>query len=116
LAFPWLFPGGIGDIKESREYDIDIADWAQNLLFSEDGQFAKDNLWCFFVLNYIQRHRNTSQSQWFVSDFVGDPPPTLEALQNGDQSFIDKLMYFWKSCSRIKRILEIKKSRIIFMD
>jgi hypothetical protein len=37
LAFTWLFPGGIGDIKESREYDIDIADWAQNLLFYEDG-------------------------------------------------------------------------------
>jgi hypothetical protein len=36
LAFPWLFPGGIGDIKESREYDIDIADWAQNLLFYKD--------------------------------------------------------------------------------
>jgi len=62
LAFPWLFPGGIGDIKESREYDIDIADWAQNLLFYKDGRFAKDNLWCFFVLNYIQRHRNKSQS------------------------------------------------------
>jgi hypothetical protein len=54
----------------------------------------------FFVLNYIQRHRNKSQSRWFVSDFVGDSPPTLEALQtkllNGDQSFIDKLMYFGK--------------------
>jgi len=32
LAFPWLFPGGVGNIKESREYDIDIANWAQNLL------------------------------------------------------------------------------------
>ena len=100
LAFPWLFPGGIGDIKESRECDIDIADWAQNLLFYEDGRFAKDNLWCFFVLNYIQRHRNKSQSRWFVSDFVGDSPPNLETLQtkllSGDQSFIDKLMYFGK--------------------
>jgi len=31
LAFPWLFPGGIGDIKESREYNVDVGDWAQNL-------------------------------------------------------------------------------------
>jgi len=53
LAFPWLFPGGIGDIKESREFDIDLSDWAQNLLFYEDGRFARDNMWCFFVLNYI---------------------------------------------------------------
>ena len=70
LAFPWLFPGGIRDIKESRECDVDIGDWAQNLLFYKDGRFAKDNLWCFFVLNYIQQHRNKSQSRWFINDFV----------------------------------------------
>jgi hypothetical protein len=62
LAFPWLFPGGIGDIKESRECDINIADWAQNLIFYEDGRFAKDNLWCFFVINYIQRQKQISKS------------------------------------------------------
>jgi hypothetical protein len=33
LAFPWLFLGGIGDIKESREHDVDIGEWAENLLF-----------------------------------------------------------------------------------
>jgi hypothetical protein len=33
LAFPWLFPGGMGDIKESRERDVDIGEWAENLLF-----------------------------------------------------------------------------------
>jgi hypothetical protein len=43
----------------------------------------------FFVLNYMQRHRNTSQSRWFVNDFIEDSPPTLE-------SFVDKLMYFGK--------------------
>lgn len=100
LAFPWLFPGGMGDIKESRERDVDIGDWAENLLFYEDGRFAKDNLWCFFTLNYIQRHRNKSQSRWFVKDFVGNAPPTLDALQeqlqHGDTTFIDKLMYFGK--------------------
>jgi Helitron helicase-like domain at N-terminus len=100
LAFPWLFPGGIGDIKESRIRDVDIGEWAQNLLFYEDGRFAKDNLWSFFTLNYLQRHRNKSQSRWFVKDFVGNSPPSLDALQEqiqqGDQTFIDKLMYFGK--------------------
>jgi hypothetical protein len=68
--------------------------------FYEDGRFAKDNLWCFFTLNYIQKHRNKSQSRWFVKDFVGNSPPTLddlqEQLQHGDTTFIDKLMYFGK--------------------
>jgi len=72
LAFPWLFPGGVGDIKECRKYELEITDWAQNLLYYQDGRFAKDKLWSFFTLNYIYRRRNYSQSQWFVKDFVGN--------------------------------------------
>ena len=100
LAFPWLFPGGIGDIKESRTHEVDMSEWAQNLLYYKDGRFAKDKLWSFFTLNYIQRHRNKSQSRWFVKDFVGNVPPTLNSLQEqlnaGDNTFLDKLMYFAK--------------------
>jgi len=33
LAFPWLFPGGVGDIKEAHNFEVDIGDWTQNLLF-----------------------------------------------------------------------------------
>ncbi len=47
LAFPWLFPGGTGDTKENILYEISISDWAQKLLFYEDGIFARDKLWCF---------------------------------------------------------------------
>jgi hypothetical protein len=100
LAFPWLYPGGIGDIKESRLFDIEISDWAQNLLYYHDGRFAKDKLWRFFTLNCIYRRRNFSQSQWFVKEFTGNHLPSLEELQqminDGNLSFIDKLMYFRK--------------------
>lgn len=100
LAFPWLFPGGIGDIKESRLYELEISDWAENLLYYQDGRFAKDKLWCFFTLNYIYRRRNFNQSQWFVKDFSGNNTPCLETLHkmidDGDVSFIEKLMYFGK--------------------
>jgi len=100
LAFPWLFPGGIGDIRESRCHELDLSDWAQNLLFYKDGRFAKDKLWSFFTLNFIQRYRNKYQSRWFVKDFVGNIPPTLYSLQEqlnaGVFTFIDKLMYFGK--------------------
>ncbi len=48
----------------------------------------------------MQRHRKKSQSRWFVKDFVTNAPPTLDELQqqvkNGDNTFIDKLMYFRK--------------------
>jgi hypothetical protein len=116
LAFPWLFSGGIGDIKESRECDVDIGDWAQNLLFYKDGRFAKDNLWCFFVLNYIQRHRNKSQSRWFINDFVRNSAPNLDTLQtkllHGDNTFIDKLMYFGKVVSGSNAYWRSKKAEL----
>jgi len=47
FAFPWLFPGGFGDIQEPRNHKILPADWAQNLLHYEDGRFATDKLWSF---------------------------------------------------------------------
>ncbi len=46
-AFPWLFPGGIGDINDIRKTALTEADWAENLLHYEDGRFARDKLWCF---------------------------------------------------------------------
>jgi len=95
-----LFPGGIGDIKESRLYELELSDWAENLLYYQDGRFAKDKLWCFFTLNYIYRRRNYNQSQWFVKDFTGNNIPSLDTLHkminDGDISFIEKLMYFGK--------------------
>jgi hypothetical protein len=52
LAIPWLFPGGVGDIKDCRSYELDMSKWAQNLLYYQDGRFVKNKLWCFFTLNY----------------------------------------------------------------
>ncbi len=56
-----------------------MCQWPQNLL---DGRFAKDKLLCFSTLNYIFRQRNQTQNQWFVNDFVGECPPTLEELKD----------------------------------
>jgi hypothetical protein len=53
LAFPWLFPGGIGDIKD---FPGEMDTWGKNLLYYKDGRFAADNMFCFFALNYITRH------------------------------------------------------------
>jgi len=116
LAFPWLFPGGVGDINDPRLHEIDISDWAQNLLYYEDGRFAKDKLWSFFALNFIFRRRNEAQSRFFVKDFVGDSPPSLNDLKNkiasGDTTFIDKLMYFGKNISGSSAYWRSKKAEL----
>lgn len=100
LAFPWLFPGGVGDwadIKTSE--NLTVEEWAKKLLYYEDGRFAKDKIWCFYALNYTSRRSNMKQGDFFVKRFAGqDQPQTLEELQerirNGDNSWIDKICYF----------------------
>jgi len=116
LAFPWLFPGGIGDVNEPRRKQINASDWATNLLYYQDGRFAKDKLWCFFALNFIIRHRNQSSSRFFVKGFMGRTPPTLQELhqriRNNDQDFVDKLCYFNKSVHGTAAYWRSKKAEL----
>ena len=99
-AFPWLFPGGIADVKEpDREKNVQPTDWANYLLHYYDGRFAKDKLWCFYIQNYVERHRNQSNGSFFVKNFNKYNCPTdLESLKQelreGKTDFIDKLQYF----------------------
>ena len=96
-AYPWLFPGGIGDIKD---YDNDMKNWAEMLLRYEDGRFAKDKFFVFFALNYITRHRNSKSGNWFIKEFNAGGPDTLEELQEdikkGNTSFVNRLTYYSK--------------------
>ena len=99
-AFPWLFPGGVGDINSHQKDHISFSAWMKNLLSYEDGRFATDKMWCFYVLNVFQRKQNTEAGQFFVQDFHGDGPKTVadlqESIQDGDLSWIDRIAYFGK--------------------
>jgi len=116
FAFPWLFPGGYGDIQDSRKTKILPMEWAHNLLYYEDGRFATDKLWSFFTLNYIYRRRNQSQSQFFCNNMLGTERTTIEELQDriaeGDTSCIDKLLYFSKNIPGSSAYWRGKKSEL----
>jgi len=43
-AFPWLFPEGYGDFGQYREKQLNVTDWARNMLYYKDGRFAKDRI------------------------------------------------------------------------
>ena len=115
-AFPWLFPGGFGDIQDARNTMIQPTDWAHNLLYYEDGRFATDKLWSFFTLNYIYRRRNQSQSQFFCNNMLGSERTTIEQMQDriaeGDTSCIDKLLYFSKNIPGSSAYWRGKKSEV----
>lgn len=101
-AFPWLFPGGYGDFVDfvpEGTKNKHIGQWGEQLLYYEDGRFAKDKFFCFFALNYILRRRNSNSGQYFVQKFNGgNSPDDLEELQNqiekGNTHFINNLHYF----------------------
>ena len=59
-AFPWLFPGGIGDFSQIPNKSESPEKWSQRMLWYEDGRFTKDKIWCFYTLNVSNRKRNQS--------------------------------------------------------
>jgi Helitron helicase-like domain at N-terminus len=96
-AFPWLFPGGVGDAKDAEDQ---LQKWGQRLLYYEDGRFAKDKYFTFYAYNYIVRHRNAKSGSWFLKGFNRNGPETLAELQasirSGNLEFINRLMYYNK--------------------
>ena len=98
LAFPWLFPGGEGDVKDYPKRNP--AEWGKMLLFYKDGRFARDKIFSFFAMNYIIRMRNSSSGKWFVDKFQRNCPESLEELKEsmdkGDTSFVNSLTYYNK--------------------
>ena len=96
-AFPWLFPGGIGDVKDDPE---NPGEWGRRLLLYKDGRFARDKFFGFFAMNYIMRQRNASSGKFFIDKFHSDCPDTLEELQEsiqrGESKFVNSLTYYNK--------------------
>ena len=99
-SYPWLFPGGIGDIYDMKRGEWSVQKWGKHLLRYSDGRFLEDQLFSLFVFNTMQRHTNNSQGSYFFNDdkFIGKNPPTVEelkdALRNGDDRYIQMLRYF----------------------
>ena len=96
-AFPWLFPGGLGD---PIDYPQSIGDWGAQMLFYQDARFIVDKIFCFFALNYIIRHRNATSGRFFIDKFQKECPETLaglkEQIENGNTSFVNSLTYYNK--------------------
>lgn len=99
-VFPWLFPGGKGDFSDLVDKKVTLQEWAKNLLYYEDGRFAKDKIWPFYALNFLTRKQNLKTGGFFVDGFFKNGPQSLEELQErvdkGDTSWVDSISYFSK--------------------
>ena len=103
-AYPWLFPGGIGDTYDPRRGKVkSLVDWAQHLLHYHDGRFLNDQMLVLYIFNMLQRHINNTQGNYFYNsdNFLGRNPPTVEQLQeqmrSGNFTYLSKLKYLAKN-------------------
>ena len=99
MSFPCLFPYRKGDFHINRQRTCPaLHDWADHLLWYQDGRFARHKVWKFVVHNMIMRKRALEQSRYFVDQQLGDPHITVadlqERLARGDTAFTNKLLYF----------------------
>ena len=91
-AYPWLFPGGIGDVYDDERGGLDqlngwvksLKTWAKHLMHYHDGRFQQCQLFALYVSNTIQRQENNKKGAYFHSDknWYGKNPPSLEELKN----------------------------------
>lgn len=103
-SFPWLFPGGIGD---HTDFPIDEkyrdTAWGRMILFYQDGRFMRDELFCFFAMNFVIRRLNSSSGRYFTNKFYKGGSTNLEdlqeAIENGDTNFVNCVTYY---ASRVK--------------
>jgi hypothetical protein len=66
-SYPWLFPGGIGDIYDMTRGKVSIKDWGRHLLRYYDGRFLEDSLFGLFLYNTVQRHSSNSEGNFFLA-------------------------------------------------
>ncbi len=98
--YPWLFPGGIGDMYDLSHGKVSIKDWGQHLLWYYAGHFLEDSLFGLFLYNTVQRHSSNSEGNFFLTSdqFIGRNPPTVQELprqlQQKNTRCINMLIYF----------------------
>ena len=99
LSLPCLFPYGKGDFDINHQGTCPaLYEWADHLLWYQDGRFTQHKVWKFVVHNTIMRKQALEQSRYFVDQQLGDPHISVadpqEGLARGDTAFTNKLLYF----------------------
>ena len=64
MAFPWLFSGGVGGPFDIRPKKKTLRAWMEDCIYYKDNRFDDNKVFSFYVLNYINRHTNSSQGSY----------------------------------------------------
>ncbi len=98
MAFPSLFPYAKAEFFHSRIRPCELlADWADHLMWYEDGRFARHPFFKFVVHNMIQRRRALQQTRFIVKNKLKDSltvDDLREMINKGDMKVADNILYF----------------------
>ena len=68
LAFPTLFPFGVGDFSETRKHAVTWEQWSKHVQKFYDGRFSTHSRFPYFLLNTHEREVANRQSGLFVAE------------------------------------------------
>ena len=99
LAFPCLFPYGLGDFHINRPISCtSMTNWADHLLWYKDGRFAHHAYFKFVVHNMLLRKRAIEDCSFIVQQKLGDGHLSIsdlkESIRAGDTTIAKKILYF----------------------
>ena len=102
MAFPTLFPTGAADFRINRPRTCSsMTEWAEHLIWYQDGRFAQHPYWKFITHNIILRKRSLEQSSFIVRQKLGEDHISVQdlqhMLQNNDDTIPRKILYFASS-------------------
>ena len=99
MAFPTLFPHGTADFYINRPRTcISFSEWANHLMWFDDGRFAKHQVFKFIAHNMMVRKRTLENSNFIIQQKLGDDQLSISELkhkiENGDLSVGEKIVHF----------------------
>lgn len=98
LSSPSLFPYGTGDFFVNRQRTVtSMEDWAEYLLWYDDGRFAKHPYFKFITHNKISRKKTLESGSFVANQKLEDEHLTIsnlkEKLEHGDDSFAKNIVF-----------------------
>lgn len=117
LAFPTLFPYASGDFHVNRPVTCpSMADWARHLMLYDDGRFARHPYFKFVAHNIISRRRAIDNSNFVITQKIGDAHITVEELrkqlESGDINIANRILFFLCFTTWYRAVLGTKSQRI----
>ncbi|KAK3922580.1 3-ketoacyl-CoA thiolase, peroxisomal [Frankliniella fusca] len=117
-AFPTLFPRGIGDLRDVRNYEINTSDYFKHLFRYHDGRFEEHPRFRYFAMNSMMRWHSIEKGNLYAKKNDELCNLTVEELVEKikeDPKVINSVMYHCSGLRSTKAYWKLKAKELIEM-